>query len=412
MTWSCWPTPPAAGPRRCARSRAGSARCRWRKAIPPISPRASPPSTNAPDAWRPMTPARGSVTLIGAVSPPGGDFSEPVTSHTKEIIADLLGAVQGTRRRASLSLGRLGHSFSGARPHRRRVVGQEVDPDWEKRRAEALALLAREAEAVAHRQPGRSRGTVAAPSAGHWGRRAHQGRRAAAKRAGRDRQLLPRRAKQYALLDLAITIYKRGEALIKLGVPVQRAVGIAATGPDAAHQGSLRQQPGRPAARLCRGSTRGIRSRAEPNTSRSEKASEREGICDTPPQCVAVCCSSVAPAWRSAIACRSRITAGSNRNGQVIRSADNEVLIQVFEGTDDLDLEQHLGAFSRRAGRDRALARNCSGGYSTALGVPARRPAAGAVESAARRSTARPSIPPPAPIRASSSRPASPPSTG
>ncbi|MGB5677040.1 MAG: V-type ATP synthase subunit A, partial [Gammaproteobacteria bacterium] len=29
---------------------------------------------------------RGSVTLIGAVSPPGGDFSEPVTSHTKEII--------------------------------------------------------------------------------------------------------------------------------------------------------------------------------------------------------------------------------------------------------------------------------------------------------------------------------------
>jgi V/A-type H+-transporting ATPase subunit A len=28
----------------------------------------------------------GSITLIGAVSPPGGDFSEPVTSHTKEII--------------------------------------------------------------------------------------------------------------------------------------------------------------------------------------------------------------------------------------------------------------------------------------------------------------------------------------
>jgi subtilisin family serine protease len=28
----------------------------------------------------------GSVTLIGAVSPPGGDFSEPVTSHTKDIV--------------------------------------------------------------------------------------------------------------------------------------------------------------------------------------------------------------------------------------------------------------------------------------------------------------------------------------
>ncbi|MEN8176972.1 MAG: V-type ATP synthase subunit A, partial [Pseudomonadota bacterium] len=28
----------------------------------------------------------GSVTVIGAVSPPGGDFSEPVTAHTKEIV--------------------------------------------------------------------------------------------------------------------------------------------------------------------------------------------------------------------------------------------------------------------------------------------------------------------------------------
>ncbi len=30
---------------------------------------------------------------------------------------------------------------------------------------------------------------------------------------------------------------------------------------------------------------------------------------------------------------------GSKRNGEVIRSSETEVLIQVFEGTDDLDLE-------------------------------------------------------------------------
>jgi V/A-type H+-transporting ATPase subunit A len=30
--------------------------------------------------------ARGSVSIIGAVSPPGGDFSEPVTQHTKRFI--------------------------------------------------------------------------------------------------------------------------------------------------------------------------------------------------------------------------------------------------------------------------------------------------------------------------------------
>ncbi|HOO02088.1 MAG TPA: V-type ATP synthase subunit A, partial [Rectinema sp.] len=29
---------------------------------------------------------RGSVTIIGAVSPPGGDFSEPVTQHTRRFI--------------------------------------------------------------------------------------------------------------------------------------------------------------------------------------------------------------------------------------------------------------------------------------------------------------------------------------
>jgi V/A-type H+-transporting ATPase subunit A len=29
---------------------------------------------------------RGSVTIIGAVSPPGGDFSEPVTQHTKRFV--------------------------------------------------------------------------------------------------------------------------------------------------------------------------------------------------------------------------------------------------------------------------------------------------------------------------------------
>ncbi|MCX8146921.1 MAG: V-type ATP synthase subunit A, partial [Candidatus Woesearchaeota archaeon] len=28
----------------------------------------------------------GSVTIIASVSPPGGDFSEPVTSHTKRFI--------------------------------------------------------------------------------------------------------------------------------------------------------------------------------------------------------------------------------------------------------------------------------------------------------------------------------------
>ena len=35
---------------------------------------------------------KGSVTIIGAVSPPGGDFSEPVTQHTKRFIRCFLGS--------------------------------------------------------------------------------------------------------------------------------------------------------------------------------------------------------------------------------------------------------------------------------------------------------------------------------
>ncbi len=45
----------------------------------------------------------GSLTIIGAVSPPAGDFSEPVTSHTKRYVRSLLGARSRTRAGPLLS---------------------------------------------------------------------------------------------------------------------------------------------------------------------------------------------------------------------------------------------------------------------------------------------------------------------
>jgi hypothetical protein len=71
--------------------------------------------------------------------------------------------------------------------------------------------------------------------------------------------------------------------------------------------------------------------------------------------------------------------AGNTRNGQVIRSADNEVLILVFEGTDDLDLENTWVRFPRRACRDRTLPRD-PGARVQRSRRAARRPATGAVE--------------------------------
>ena len=42
---------------------------------------------NGPGAVITLGGDRGSVSVIGAVSPPGGDFSEPVTQHTKRFVS-------------------------------------------------------------------------------------------------------------------------------------------------------------------------------------------------------------------------------------------------------------------------------------------------------------------------------------
>ncbi|MCG6897984.1 MAG: V-type ATP synthase subunit A [Thiocapsa sp.] len=161
----------------------------------------------------------GSVTLIGAVSPPGGDFSEPVTSHTKDIIETfwaLSKELADARHYPSIDWVT---SFS----KHVRTAGEwwhkEVDPDWEKRRTAALALLARDAEL--------SRivnlvGPEALSDAQRWELEgASLIKEGVLQQSALDEiDTFCSPEKQYALIDLAITIYKRGAALIKLGVPV------------------------------------------------------------------------------------------------------------------------------------------------------------------------------------------------
>ncbi len=161
----------------------------------------------------------GSVTLIGAVSPPGGDFSEPVTSHTKDIIETfwaLSKELADARHYPSIDWVT---SFSGHVQTAAQWWHKEVDPNWEKRRTAALALLARDAEL--------SRivnlvGPEALSDAQRW-----ELEGAALVKEGvlqqsalDDVDTFCSPQKQYALVDLAISIYKRGAALIDLGVPV------------------------------------------------------------------------------------------------------------------------------------------------------------------------------------------------
>ena len=161
----------------------------------------------------------GSVTLIGAVSPPGGDFSEPVTSHTKDIIETfwaLSKELADARHYPSIDWVT---SFSGHVKTAAEWWHTEIDPDWEKRRGAALALLARDAEL--------SRivnlvGPEALSDAQRWELEgASLIKEGVLQQSALDEiDTFCSPAKQYALLDLAITIYKRGEALVKLGVPV------------------------------------------------------------------------------------------------------------------------------------------------------------------------------------------------
>jgi V/A-type H+-transporting ATPase subunit A len=85
----------------------------------------------------------GSVTIIGAVSPPGGDFSEPVTQHTKRFIRcfwaldrDLANA----RHYPAISwIDSYSEYADEVKPW-----WEKVNPTWAEARQEALDLLKRE----------------------------------------------------------------------------------------------------------------------------------------------------------------------------------------------------------------------------------------------------------------------------
>jgi V/A-type H+-transporting ATPase subunit A len=163
---------------------------------------------------------RGSVTLIGAVSPPGGDFSEPVTSHTKEIIQTfwaLSKELADARHYPSVDWV---DSFSQDVPVAAGWWAQNINSAWSKRRTEALSLLARDAEL--------SRivnlvGPEALSSAQRWELEGA----ALVKEAVLQQSALdeidtfcsPR--KQFELLELVMQVFDRGKELITLGAPVQ-----------------------------------------------------------------------------------------------------------------------------------------------------------------------------------------------
>jgi V/A-type H+/Na+-transporting ATPase subunit A len=167
----------------------------------------------------------GSVTLIGAVSPPGGDFSEPVTSHTKDIIETfwaLSKELADARHYPSIDWVT---SFSGHVHTAAQWWHKEISPEWERRRTFALALLARDAEL--------SRivnlvGPEALSDAQRWELEgASLVKEGVLQQSALDEiDTFCSPQKQFALLDLAVAIYTGGAALIEIGVPVTELQGL------------------------------------------------------------------------------------------------------------------------------------------------------------------------------------------
>jgi V/A-type H+-transporting ATPase subunit A len=88
----------------------------------------------------------GSVSLIGAVSPPGGDLSEPVVQATLRVVRVFWGLDDRLASQRHFPAINWLTSYSLYQREVDAFCNRETHPDWQANRTEAMALLQREAE--------------------------------------------------------------------------------------------------------------------------------------------------------------------------------------------------------------------------------------------------------------------------
>ncbi|WP_456367176.1 ATP synthase subunit A [Thermococcus sp.] len=91
-------------------------------------------------------PRVGSVSVIGAVSPPGGDFSEPVVQNTLRVVKVFWALDADLARRRHFPAINWLRSYSLYIDAVQDWWHKNVDPEWRKMRDTAMALLQKEAE--------------------------------------------------------------------------------------------------------------------------------------------------------------------------------------------------------------------------------------------------------------------------
>jgi len=168
---------------------------------------------------------RGSVSIVGAVSPPGGDFSEPVTQHTRRFIRCFWALdTELANARHYPSIHWL-HSYSEYVED----VGawwEKQSPDWSEIRTEALTLLQREDRL---QQIVKLVGPDALPDSQRLvlfiAEILKDGFLAQSAFDENDMYCAPER--QVALLRIILMLYRRGRDLIQAGAPLARLRGLA-----------------------------------------------------------------------------------------------------------------------------------------------------------------------------------------
>ena len=88
----------------------------------------------------------GSVTVIGAVSPPGGDISEPVSQNTLRVTKVFLALDASLAHRRHFPALHWLKSYSLYTDTLDPWYEENIAPDWPALRNEAMALLQKEAE--------------------------------------------------------------------------------------------------------------------------------------------------------------------------------------------------------------------------------------------------------------------------
>jgi V/A-type H+/Na+-transporting ATPase subunit A len=162
----------------------------------------------------------GSVSILGAVSPPGGDLTEPVTSHTRRFVRSVWSLDRDlayARHYPAVSW-----RDSSSRDAERLSIWQAEhgDPEWGNRRARALRLLtdADRIESIAQLV-----GPESLPAVERITLRAARLLREAVlqQSAVLDNDQYTSPAKQRSLIELVLEIQDRLSALLERGVPMQ-----------------------------------------------------------------------------------------------------------------------------------------------------------------------------------------------